>query len=851
MRCLSIKFCGTSSQISRRSGHASGQRSTIISIFAIALWLFGVNTPVFSQESRSTCRAGQVVMVAGQVEAHDGAGNPFPLAAGEWLCANTKLVTGHDGKLVVRLSDKDTNIRLNSDSEIVLRPTAFGGDVSLSSGIMHFLSSVKTQFSVHTRLLSAGIDGTEAIVHVSDADGVLVAVREGLVTTRQGELQLPVSKRGVAYAAPNAAVRLVAAGDVQSLPPVFRSYVVDFDGQVDWAIYYPPALLRAPGTDETAANLLAAGRTSEAEAHLQCAASEIAPSSAPLCLLSAVMRNDGVAANRLLASRQDDSAAWRMAASYAWHLNGQLRAAEQEAEAGLRLDPNNQFAVARLAEILLLRGSARSALQVLPDHKARCGDNAMIAAVTGFALLADHGTRDALKRFDCAIALDQGLPLAHLGRGLALVRLGKLAEGRAELENAASLDPRRASLRTTLGRAYFDEKETDKAAEQFELARDEDPDNGQSYLMTAVERFAANDPIAALQAISAAGARGDTRAAVRDARGLNEDAAVNGTALGRAYSVLGFDQLAVRAGSGAVSRDPGNPGSHRFLAESYQGRSGMDVARTSELLQAELFSGPSKAPIQAQAGEVHLGLLESAGPARVTFREFGPLFDAEGFRLDVSGAIGTDQRAGGEVSASGLHQGFSIAAGQFYFQDDGIGANSDQRELISAARARLAPNSAVSLMGEFSFRDSETGDLTEDLISGISDQRVEQQDRRARLGIKVSPTADIDLYALYTFRDRSVDQAIASADDFLSALDEDGHQVQVRGDFRPRDDLVFVVGGEAGRAKTSTAVSIVLTLPPFFPGFPAPPPIRVSIDDSDTETRQAAGYAYAYWSPTD
>jgi hypothetical protein len=257
-----------------------------------------------------------------------------------------------------------------------------------------------------------------------------------------------------------------------------------------------------------------------------------------------------------------------------------------------------------------------------------------------------------------------------------------------------------------------------------------------------------------------------------------------------------------------------------------------------------LFSGPSKAPIQAQAGEVHLGLLESAGPARVTFREFGPLFDAEGFRLDVSGAIGTDQRAGGEVSASGLHQGFSIAAGQFYFEDDGVRANSDQREVISAARVRLAPNSAVSLMGEFSFRDSETGDLTEDLIDGISDQRVEQQDRRGRLGIKVSPTAEIDLYALYTFRDRSVDQAIPSADGLLSALDEDGHQVQVRGDFRPRDDLVFVIGGEAGRANTSTAASILL---PIFPGFL----IRTPISDFDTDTRQATGYAYAYWMATD
>jgi hypothetical protein len=266
MRCLSIRYCGTNSRSSDPLVVGKRVQFTIVTLFLSGIWLLGLNTSVFSQESRSSCRAGQVVMAAGLVSAVDGAGNSFPLAAGEWLCANTRLMTGHDGKLVVRLSDKDTNIRLNSDSEIVLRPTAFRDDVSLSAGIMHFLSSVKTQFSVHTRLLSAGIDGTEAIVHASASDGVLVAVREGQVTTRQGELQLPVSKRGIAYAAPNAAVRLVSATDMQSLPPVFRSYVLDFDGQVDWTIYYPPAMLSAPGTDDIAADLLAAGRVVEAEA---------------------------------------------------------------------------------------------------------------------------------------------------------------------------------------------------------------------------------------------------------------------------------------------------------------------------------------------------------------------------------------------------------------------------------------------------------------------------------------------------------------------------------------------------------------------------------------------------------
>lgn len=843
---LVSKRSPTSTQFFRVSFANTALRYTV-SVFLY----FCMGAAALAQEA--DCDAGQVIFLTGTVMAEDALGNAVPLTDGQALCGQVRLRTGSDGKLAIRLPDKDTTIRLNHDAEIVLRPQTAEGDVSLLQGVLHFLSSVRTRLDVHTRFLTAGIDGTEAVVHAEDAGGAVVAVREGTVTLQQSGGALTIGAEQVAYAGLDRQARMIGAEDADSLPPAFRPYVLNFAGQVDWAIYYPPELLLPAAAPSEAAALLADGQFDAALLALRCNSPDEVPEGAALCLLGAVKRNQTAEVARRLEQPQADDAAWQLAASYGFQSRGQLREAEAAAANGLALRPDDPFAQARLAEILLLRGAVRQALRVLPETGAACGRHVLVEAVTGFALLADRRGRAALRRFDCAIERDGGLPLARLGRGLALIRLGRVSEGRAELENAAALDPRQASLRTALGRAYFDEGQPEKAAAQFDLAKREDPDNPEAYLLTAMERFAANDPIAALRAISAAGERSGARAPVRDRRGLDEDVSVNGTALGRAFDVLGFDQLARRKASQAVERDPGNPGAHRFLAESYLGQPGMEVARTSEALQADLFSGPSKAPIQSRLGSVQLGLLDAIGPSRVTFREFGPLFDGNGFRFDASAFGGTQDRYGGEVSASGLHGGFSIAAGQFYLNDDGFSANNEQQEAISAVQVRLAPSDSVSLFAEFRLRDSETGDLTEDLIAGLSDERTELEDRQVRLGVKVSPTADLDLVGLLTHRARNVDQANPGSNDFRSNSGEDGTQVQFRGDWRPIDGLVLVAGGEAGRSEFDSATSIAVAIPVFPPPFPPAPPttitVRVPLPDVEEETTQQTAYGYAYWSP--
>ena len=60
---------------------------------------------------------------------------------------------------------------------------------------------------------------------------------------------------------------------------------------------------------------------------------------------------------------------------------------------------------------------------------------------------------EALEAYDLAIALTAGVPELHLGRGVALIRLGRNAEAIAALQQAMSLglrDPAGPRLLTEL-----------------------------------------------------------------------------------------------------------------------------------------------------------------------------------------------------------------------------------------------------------------------------------------------------------------------------------------------------------------------------------------------------------------
>lgn len=750
------------------------------------------------------------------------------------LCPNDEIRTGQIGRVAIRFDAKRTVIRLDGNSRAKISADVFvraGGpekaDVSLFSGILYFLSSVRQKFRVETPYIVAGIEGTEALVATRPSDRLAItAVRQGVVdaySQQEGPSStLSVYAGEAAFTSANVEFQKAS---IANLPPPFRDLLIVSDSSVDWAVYYPPILL-VPEANRSrvrrAVYLMHTGDYDRAEQVLNAAAGTDPATTAALRTIIAVGRNRlGEAqhwAEVALHSGQDYAPA-HVAASYERQANGDLATALKFAEQAARLAPEDPYAVARLAELQMTIGDRVAALNTAQRSLA-FARTPLALFVSGLANLAavDYATAEA--QFTEAIHLDRQAPLPRLGLGLAYIRQGKIAEGTWQIERALAHDPRRAAIRTWLGRAYYDEglaiqstnpdspdqfidpsyvgtksrlgreylaqgaseKSVDqnaqaeahhsrrdardtwigrtffndslsrKAADQFRLAQKDDPQDPRPYLFSALGNFSANKIIQALDDAIEAEKRGAGRRVLRSERGLGEDAATRGAALGRIYDTLSFDQLAIVTGAKATDADQGDPGAHRFLSDIYRTRPDHNIARTSELLRGQLLSPPSQTPVQPQLGEARLALLDTTGPSRVAFAEFAPLFNSDGFRLDGSGLYGTQNTRATEWAATGLHRNVSLSIGQFNYQTDGYHANNDLEHDIFNVIGKVALTPEFTLFGEYRKRESEGGDrrLNFDLNNFGPNFRGREERSVSHFGFHARPSANSDLIGVFT-----------------------------------------------------------------------------------------------------
>jgi hypothetical protein len=72
-----------------------------------------------------------------------------------------------------------------------------------------------------------------------------------------------------------------------------------------------------------------------------------------------------------------------------------------------------------------------------------------------------------------------------------------------------------------------------------------------------------------------------------------------------------------------LSLAPANYSAHRFLSDTYGRLPPHQIARVSELLQAQLLQPINVNPIQPQLNETNLNIITGAGPARAAFNEYG------------------------------------------------------------------------------------------------------------------------------------------------------------------------------------------------------------------------------------
>ena len=289
---------------------------------------------------------------------------------------------------------------------------------------------------------------------------------------------------------------------------------------------------------------------------------------------------------------------------------------------------------------------------------------------------------------------------------MATIRAGDLEGGRKEIEIAVALDPENALLRCYLGKAYFDERTTNPltyfqelvenfpnqentlAAQQFAISKELDPNDPTPWLYDAIRLQSENRPVEALRNIEKSIELNDNRAVYRSRELLDQDRAARGTSLARIYNDLGFEQLGINEATKSLSLDPGNAGAHRFLSDVYATQPRHEIARVSELLQAQLLQDININPVQPSLSETNLGTIISGGRrgrASTSSRRCSSaikrssIFCGSGWQRLYTWPT--------RPLSPGIYDRFSVSAGQFHYQSDGFRANNDLNYHIYNPRA--------------------------------------------------------------------------------------------------------------------------------------------------------------------
>jgi tetratricopeptide (TPR) repeat protein len=698
----------------RRTDPLRGTRTA--TAVAVSLSLAGPMLPGLGAETAGPCepKVARIVSVQGTVEARRaGAAEWQAVVRNDTFCPGDAIRVQEKSRADVMQLD-ETLLRLAANTTITIEGVKGEGTsvVDLAKGAAHFLSRSPARVDVQTPFTVAGIRGTEFFVRVADDatllsifDGTVVAANDaGSVTLTGG--QSAVAERGKA--------------------PVLRVVARPRDA-VQWALYYPPVVYQRPdavpahGGDtraltDHASQLLAVGSTDEAATEIA-RALQLDPhdgNALALRAIIAVVQDDK--AKALADARQAVAAAPRSAAtlialSYAQQASFDLEGARQSVETALQLEPENALAWARMAELRSSFGELDAALSAARKAAALAPELSRTETVLGFAHLMEVETGAARDAFEQAIALDQADPLPRLGLGLAKIREGDLGAGSRDLEVAASLDPNSSVVHSYLGKAYFEEKRTGLDERQYGVAKELDPLDPTPWFYDAIQKQTTNRPVEALRDFQKAIDLNDNRAVYRSRLLLDADLAARSASLGRIYSDLGFQPLALVEGWKSANTDPTNYSAHRFLADSYSALPRHEIARVSELLQSQLLQPINITPIQPRLAESNLFQISSGGPSGLSFNEFNPLFNRDQVTLQTTGLVGENGTYAGEGVVAGIHRQVSFSVGYNHFETDGFRTNDDHRDDIVDAFVQGELSAKTSIQAEYRYRNQDQGDL--------------------------------------------------------------------------------------------------------------------------------------------
>ena len=873
-----------------------GNRPRFLIFSSILIFLMAA-LPAVQAAASGACEksVAKVVSAQGLIEARAAQATAWhPARLNDTFCPGDMFRVGVHGRAALMLAN-ETIVRLDQRTTITLsgiedQQTSW---LDLMTGVAHFISRVPRSLKIKTPYVNAAVEGTEFVVR-ADRDEGSVTVLEGRVLAENAQGTVPLASGESAVA---------RAGQAPVARPVVR-----LRDAVQWSLYYPPlfdpsvltgsadwverarraataylagdsaaafaAIDAVPNTvadarffNFRAGLLLSVGRLDEAQSDIARSLSLAAGNAHATALQSvvALARNDKTAAldiaRRANASDPESAPAW-IALSYSQQAAFDLEGARASVEQTLSRDPDKVLALARLSELWLSLGDLDRALETANRAVALNPNIARTQTVLGFAYLTQIKTLEAKQAFEKAITLDSADPLPRLGLGLAVIRSGDLENGRREIEIAASLDPNNALIRSYLGKAYYDEKRTKLAETQLAMAKQLDPNDPTAYFYDAIRKQSENRPVEALQDFQKSIELNDNRAVYRSRLLLDQDLAARSAGMARIYQNLGFRQRALVEGWRSVNTDPSNHSAHRFLADSYASLPRHNIARVSELLQAQLLQPLNLNPLQPQLTESGAYIPEGLGPSIPAYNEFNPLFTRERVAAQINGLTASNNTRGAETVVSGLTGKVSYSVGAFRYYSDGLRKNNNLDQMVYDGFVQAALSPALNVQAEARSLVKDNGDLTLKFDpANFSTVRKEELDTTShRVGLRYQLSAASDVVLSLQSQDRdSRESDITNSSDTLSGTTSTTTRASTGStknrlaetQFLHRTTGYNIVSGigyfDGSVDNRSTLITGIEPLCAFDPSYCS---IRVNTRDK-TNTRHTTAYSYANMHTTD
>ena len=782
-------------------------------VIAVSLFLTMAAQSAFAQEPANTCEpvVARVVSIQGTVEIRRRVGNAdwLPITRLDTLvCAGDLLRTGAVARAALFVQ-AETLVRVDQNTTISLTQTPtetivefFQNEVTLCSGDArscgagYFISRFPKKLKVATPYLNAAVEGTEFQVALQRDSGEL-SVLEGAVRAET----IPAGEERVLTSGES-----LSAGP--SGPTVIKTLISPMNA-VQWVLYYPPLsaspssaniptsqqcrALPSPSDQacltQRSEALLGRGLSADALQSIE-EALALNPANADANALRAIIqiaRNDVAAAREFAtaatAAAPDNYRAW-LALSYVQQAEFDLEQALEAAKKAQALQPNDALANARVSELLLSLGrmneaeaAAREAVRVDPSEP-------LGHTMLGFVHLAQINTRDARADFTAAIESGSFEPLPRLGLGLAIIRDGKLVEGREQIEIAVALDPSNSLLRSYVGKAYYEENSKARdglAATQFGLAKQLDPNDPTPWFYEAILRLAQNQTVSALENLDSSVQKNDNRAVYRSRLLLDLDRAARMANVAAIYGNLGFEKLAILESTKAIDENPANSSAHELLATAYATLPRYDIARTSEALQAQISQPVTLSTIPPLLGTDNLTILRDTGPSRSGLNEYNALFDRDGFRLQVDGISGSRDTLGDQLVASVLQGGVSASVSQLHYETDGFSRNDTSEKDVYDffIQDQIDWNSSIQLdarrsdfkIGETFFRFDPAFQLP---------VTIQEVAKSARLSGREEADVDSDFIWTAAYQDRDRRLHLFPGSTLISEVDSDAYVGEVQ-----------------------------------------------------------------------